>query len=168
MSVLQDVSRGVYYLHTHNPPIILFNITTGIILLTSTLTAKVGGFSFAQEVSTELESISVSYQTSSLLPVASLPAACGLPFDIFAFGAVICHIVTQATYGPLYLHKGAVKTDKFFVQFYFKFCHLYLDHMSQGPLKQLAIKCIDYNPVQCPSIFHVCKEIDQILKGKFC
>jgi len=49
LSILQDVSKGVHYLHTHKPPIMhrLLNIDT--ILLTSTLTAKIGSFTYSQE-----------------------------------------------------------------------------------------------------------------------
>jgi len=49
LSLLQDVSRGLRYLHFSTPPIMHHHINTDIILLTSTLTAKIGSFTFAKE-----------------------------------------------------------------------------------------------------------------------
>ena len=52
LSILQDVSRAICYLHTLNPPLIHRNLSTDKVLLTTSLVAKVGGFSLMEEVST--------------------------------------------------------------------------------------------------------------------
>ena len=58
LSILQDVSRGLHYLHCCRLPIMHSNITTDIIMLTSTLTAKIGSFTFAREVVPKMERVS--------------------------------------------------------------------------------------------------------------
>ena len=163
LSILQDVSRGLHYLHTHNPPIIHFNITPSIVMLTSTLTAKIASFTYAQEViGSYLQNISVSYQTEPLVPVAY-----GLPFDVFLLGCVICKVVTQNKgLDSLYEHVADLNTGKSFIVYNYKRHQQYLDIMSKYPLEQLTIRCLDDNPSKRPSISYVCTEIDQMLKGE--
>jgi len=59
-------------------------------------------------------------------------------------------------------------TDKLFVTYNTEPRELYLNCMSQGPLKQLAIRCLEDDHVKRPSILHVCERIDQMLQGKLC
>ena len=40
-SILEDVARGLLYLHTHNPPVIHRDLTTNNVLLTSSFVAKI-------------------------------------------------------------------------------------------------------------------------------
>ena len=44
LSVLQDVSRGVHYLHTLNPPVIHADLKSNNIVMTSSLVAKLYNF----------------------------------------------------------------------------------------------------------------------------
>jgi len=163
LSMLQDVSRGLHYLYTHNPPVIHCHINTDIIMLTTTLTAKIGSFTFAQEVS-NLK----SNNQSSVFPYQShdLPVTHGFSLDVYLFGGVICRVVTQTNFGRLYQYMTDHDTDKIFVTCVFAYRQQYIDHLSSGPLKQLAIQCLDNDPVKRPSISHVCERIDTILNGE--
>jgi len=120
LSILQDVSRGVHYLHSHNPPIIHSHINTDIILLTSTLTAKIGSFTFAQEVVPKVEKISGSHLNHQAPVYQSfLSASHGFPFDVYLFGFVICRVMTQlqvrhSTHN-LYQYKQDANTSRLFV-----------------------------------------------------
>ena len=44
LSILQDISRGLCYLHARNPPIVHQALYSDNILLTKDLTAKIGDF----------------------------------------------------------------------------------------------------------------------------
>jgi len=164
LSLLQDVSRGVHYLHTHNPPIIHCHLITDVILLTSTLTAKIGSFTFAQEVM-NVESVS---KLSNQVPLyhSSLSASHGFSFDVFFFGYVVCQVVTQTIFGHLFQDITDLDTDKLFVTCHFTHLQQYLDYMSKGPLKQLVMQCFADDPTKRPSISHVCETIDVILNGE--
>jgi len=86
---------------------------------------------------------------------------------MFSFGCIVCEVVTQdRPFDSLYEHMVDLKIGKSFVVYHFKARQRYLDIMRQGPLKQLAMRCLDYNAAKRPSIFDACEEIDQILKGK--
>jgi len=42
-----------------------------------------------------------------------------------------------------------------------------MNHMTKGPLKDIAIKCLDDNPKKRPLMSSVCENIDSILIGKY-
>jgi len=148
LSILQDVSRGLHYLHSHNPPIIHCQINTDIILLTSTLTAKIGSFTFAQE--------------------EGGGHVHGPSFDVYLFGYIVCRVATRLMFGHLYDYIIDPNSNdcKVCVAYNFEPRQQYLNAMSEGPLKQLAIRCLDDDDANCPSILHVCEVIDEMLKGE--
>jgi len=155
LSILQDVSRGLHYLHAHSPPIVLRLLNTDTILLT--LTAKIGGFTFTEEVDPHMEKFSHQTDPKSLLH--------GPSFDMFLFGYVVCLVVTQLSLGHPYKYVVDPYTNKLFVAYDIEPQQRYLDIMSQGSLKQLAVRCLDDDNVKRPSIIHVCEGIDEILNG---
>ena len=170
LSILQDVSRGVYYLHSHSPPIIHSHINTDIILLTSTLTAKIGSFTFAQEVSQEaLVPKAGKVVNSKQLPVhiyqPLLSVTHGFPFDVYLFGSLICRVMTQVRCGKLYQYMADLNTNRLSVVSDFTHLQKYVNHLSHCPLKELALQCLD-DPVERPSMLYVCERIDAMLKGK--
>jgi len=172
LSILQDVSRGLQYLYTHNPPIIHCHINPQVIMLTTTLTAKIGSFTFAQEVVPKVEKVCKSNKQVPVFLQESdnLSVSHGFSFDVYLFGGVICRVVTQVGYGSLYQYTTDPDTGKLLVVCDFTHVQQYIDHLSPGPLKQLVIQCLDDDPVERPSISHVCERIDTILKGelKYC
>ena len=168
LSILQDVSRGVHYLHFHN--IIHCHIITDIILLTSTLTAKIGSFTFAQEAIQKAldpkgEQVSDSKQLPVYIHQPLLSVTHGFPFDVYLFGSLICQVMTQIRYGNLCRYMANLNTNRLSVVRDFTFLGQYTSHMSQGPLKELALQCLD-DPVVWPSISYICERIDSMLKGK--
>jgi len=94
LSILQDVSRGLHYLHSRSPPIVHCHIGSNVILLTTSLTAKIGSFTFSKEVDPCTES-GLGMNTSPILYN-------GISLDVFSFGYVVCRVVAQQFFGRLY------------------------------------------------------------------
>jgi len=170
LSLLQDVSRGLQYLYTHKPPIIHCHINPEVIMLTTTLTAKIGSFTFAQEVVPKVDKVSDSKSNKQAPVFLHQSGNLSFSFDVYLFGGVVCRVVTQVRCGNLHQYTTDADTGKLLVVRDFTHLQQYLDHLSPGPLKQLVMQCLDIDSVDQPSISHVCERIDAILKGelKYC
>ena len=68
-SILEDVARGLLYLHKHDPPIVHRDLTAKNVLLTSSLVAKVTDFGNSRTVSIQPDHLS---QTMSQNPGTQL------------------------------------------------------------------------------------------------
>ena len=90
---MQDISRGLDYLHTCNPPIVHSCLSMGIILLTANLVAKIGGFTFSVEMIPETKRLLEPTVHSVGDEILESSLYCGPPFDIYSFGCIICEIV---------------------------------------------------------------------------
>jgi len=74
--------------------------------------------------------------------------------------------MTEVLLGHLYQYivNLSIYTKKVFVACDFTYIQQYSDHMGQGPLKELAMRCLDDDPVRRPSILHVFERINAVLK----
>ena len=158
LSILQDVGRGLHYLHSCSPPIIHCHIGSSVILLTTSLTAKIGSFTFSKEFDPCEPGFGTRHQSPILHDGTSL--------DVFSFGYVVCRVVSQQFFGRLYHYTSNPNSDRPSIEFCIGHRQQYMDHMTQGPLKDLAMKCLDDDPKKRPSMSSVCSNIDSILKGK--
>ena len=99
LSILQDVSRGLCYLHAQNPPIVHQALYSDSILFTKGLTAKIGDFKTgAVTVSDQvLLSTRQNRYNSDFLPdsVSNRILKYELPLNVFSFGCIVCHVITQ-------------------------------------------------------------------------
>jgi len=97
LSMLLDVSRGLWYLHSHNPPIIHRDLSPNNILLTSQFVAKISDLGVAKVIRAD------SKKTKTRAPGTVGPEALaeipeyGPPLDVFSYGGVILHVVNQLT-----------------------------------------------------------------------
>ena len=102
-SILLDISRGLVHLHSQNPPIIHRDLTSRNILLTSSLQAKIADLGTARILGSQRYS-RISKQT----PVPGTPifmppeAFSSSPtydtkLDVFSFGGVMLHTLTQVS-----------------------------------------------------------------------
>jgi len=163
LSILQDICRGIHYLHTQDPPIVHGHINTSVIMLTATLTAKIGSFTFAQQLT---KNVSDLHSSSQLESCESLCSHASFSFDVYSLGFVVCQVTSQANLGKLYKYVTIPETKKLIAVCDFKYCQAYLDIMREGPLKELAILCLDVDPAKRPSMPFICKRMDEILNGK--
>ena len=99
--MLEDVSRGLLYLHKHTPQIIHRDLTAKNVLLTSSLVAKITDFGNARIVNLQPGQLA---RTLSRLPgtlaymppeAVSVNAHYGLSLDIFSFGYLALFTLNQ-------------------------------------------------------------------------
>ena len=98
LSILQDVSRAICYLHTLNPPIMHCDLNSNSILLTTSLVAKVSDFGVSMVMSPlASERMITAPGTLHFMPPEAFAddPHYGLPLDVFSFGCVVCHVITQ-------------------------------------------------------------------------
>ena len=170
LSILQDVSRAICYLHTTlNPPMMHCNLNPYNILLTASLMAKVRNFELTKVVSPLLSGKSSTQFLGHFhfMPpeISEDDPLYGLPLDVFSFGCVVCHVISQQWPIPTDTIRLDSKTNELLV-----FCEVerrqhYIDQISEGSLKQLVIKCLDNFPEKRPPILVVSEGITSIITG---
>ena len=100
-SMLEDVSRGLLYLHKHSPQIIHRDLTAKNVLLTSSLVAKITDFGNARIVNLQpgqlARTLSRLPGTLAYMPPEALSANAryGPSLDIFSFGHLALFTLNQ-------------------------------------------------------------------------
>ena len=100
-SILEDVSRGLLYLHTHDPQIIHRDLTAKNVLLTSSLVAKITDFGNARIVNLQpgqlARTLSRLPGTQVYMPPEALSASSryGPSLDVFSFGHLALFTLIQ-------------------------------------------------------------------------
>ena len=171
LEILQDVSRGLDYLHTHNPPIVHSYLSSGVVLLTTNLAAKIGGFTFSFKVIPEttrlLEATAHPRSVGDKMLKSSL--YCGPSFDIYSFGLIICETITKQYYhGRLFDVSVYNSIGKTLVMHAFNIVdHKYLiNRIKDRSLKQLMMDCVNSDPDLRPSASLISKVIANLIKGE--
>ena len=97
LSILQDVSRGLCYLHEQNPPIIHHALYSDNILLTQGLIAKISDFKTGSDTVSDQALLSVrqNRDISGFLPDSTHILKYDVSLNVFSFGCIVCHIITQ-------------------------------------------------------------------------
>ena len=142
LSMLHDISEGLHYLHTYIPPIVHGNLHSKNIFLTSSLVAKIGDL------------LPLSMPREACSPFLPQNISCELhapSLDIFAFGCVVCHVITEQLPMPSGSTLNEVELRQSFI-----------DQIELEALKQLVIISLDNELENRPSISLVCKRITNI------
>ncbi|XP_065905825.1 uncharacterized protein [Dysidea avara] len=152
LSILQDISRGLQYLHTQNPPIVHCNIHGSNIFLTSNLTAKIGDAdSFFDVVPPTL----LARENEDLLPpeVLSDTPCYSLALDVFSFGCVVCHVMTQQWPKPRPTAEVLNQPiDRAFILLEVERRQCFVDQINEDSLEQLVVACLDEKAQDRPAI----------------
>ena len=115
LSMLLDVSRGLWYLHTHHPPIVHQDLSPNNVLLTSQFVAKISDLGVAKVIQADSKKTKTCAPGTIdfMLPEALLETPeYGPPLDVFSFGGVILHVVNQEWPKPLHYVMTDPKTKK--------------------------------------------------------
>ena len=158
LSILQDVSRGVHYLHTLNPPVIHHDLSPNNILLNNNLVVKLCDFLVAKKMPESpysSEEMTKAPGTVDFMPPEALvdDPHYGLPLDVFSFGCVVCHVISQQWPIPSQTTVPIPNSSELRTFSEVERRQRYIDQITDESLKQLVISCLDNDPERRPPIW---------------
>ena len=101
LSILHDVSLGIRFLHSHNPPIIHCDLSSNNVLLTKGTEAKIGDLGTARLVDPRRQSLmtkapgTVDFMPPEALAAKPQSVRYGRELDVFSFGCVMLHTLSH-------------------------------------------------------------------------
>ena len=157
-SILHDVSLGVWYLHSRNPPIMHCDLTPNNILLNANpMVAKIAGFGAAIEGS---EGDVMAPGAVPFMPPEALvnKPHFGLPLDVFSYGGVALYAAVGEWPEPSNPRRGAMVLSEVERR------SQYLDKMVEISLAltSLVEECLNNDPSRRPIIKIVAERIKQM------
>ena len=169
LSILEDVSAGLEYLHTRNPPLEHGGLVPENILLSADLVAKIGDFGDSThrahhgDFDTDLPSGGYDeYRLWSLYYADD-----SKPSDFCMFGHLACNVITQKhssryahmNTGDLYRKRRGIAA--LFSRENFLRLPMYIDEITEGPLRHLIQLCFKRN---YPPMSEIRKKITDHIK----
>ena len=160
LSMLVDVSRGLWYLHSHNPPVVHRDLSPNNVLLNNQFVAKISDLGVAKAITPD----STKTKTRApgtvdfMGPEALLPSPkYGPPLDIFSYGGVILHVVNQGWPSPLHYTITDPDTGRKMALSELERRQEHLEKMIGVPadLRILVEQCLDDHPDRRPQISYV-------------
>ena len=171
LSMLLDVSRGLWYLHSHNPPIVHRDLSPNNILLTSLFVAKISDLGVAKVISAD------SKKTSTRAPgtvdfmgpeaLAEVPEY-GPSLDVFSYGGVILHVMNQEWPTPLHYVVTDPKTRRRVALSEVERRQEHVEKMRGAPidLRHLVEQCLDDDPSRRPPISDVSERMRRMKEAE--
>ena len=179
LSILQDVSRGLCYLHAQNPPIVHQALYSDNILFTKGLTAKIGDFKTGSEIVSDQVVLNVRQNRDNrgFLPDLVYTLKFDVSLNVFSFGCVMCHVITQRlpriqhvfppriSGDPVNPFTTAKQLSYTMDDWYVEKHQNYIDMISDNSLKQLVEACLQQNPNNRPHMSLIYERITRIITG---
>ena len=171
LSMLLDVSRGLWYLHSHNPPIVHRDLSPNNILLTSQFVAKISDLGVAKVIRAD------STKTKTRAPgtvdfmgpeaLAEIPEY-GPPLDVFSYGGVILHVVNQEWPKPLHYVVTDPKTRKLVALSEVERRQEHVEKIRGTPvdLRNLVEQCLENDPSRRPPISDVSERMRRMKEAE--
>ena len=171
LSMLLDVSRGLWYLHTHHPPIVHRDLSPNNVLLTSQFVAKISDLGVAKVIQADSKKTKTRAPgTVDFMPPEALleTPEYGPPLDIFSYGGVILHVVNQEWPTPLHYVMTDPKTGKMVALSEVERRQQHMEKMTGTPadLRPLVEQCLDNHPSRRPPISDVSERIKRMKEAE--
>ena len=167
LSMLLDVSRGLWYLHGHHPPIVHRDLSPNNVLLTSQFVAKISDLGVAKVIQANSNKTKTRAPgTVDFMPPEALLEIpeYGPPLDVFSYGGVILHVVNQEWPKPLHYVMTDPTTGKVLGLTEVERRQQYLQKMAGTPadLQLLDEQCLDNQPSRRPPISNVSERMEKM------
>ena len=150
LSILLDISKGLWYLHSHEMPIVHRDLSPNNILLTNQLVAKISDLGVAKVIQADCKKTKTRAPgTVDFMPPEALleTPEYGTSLDIFSYGGLILHVMNQEWPTPLHY----VKTDSISKK---------LVALSEEDRRQEHVKKMPKNPVDLLKMVKQCLDND--------
>ena len=167
-SIVHDVSRGLCYLHNHDPPIVHRDLSPNNVLLTTAHhVAKISDLGVAKVIIADSrKTMTKAPGTVDFMPPETLAKSpvYGPPMDVFSFAGIILHTFNQQWPSPSEQVEFDPKTRT----------RVALSEIERRQmigeaevLRPLVEECLDDDPAVRPSIATVCERIQQVSKDAY-
>ena len=160
-SIVHDVSLGLCYLHSHDPPIVHRDLSPNNILLTAHHVAKISDLGVAKVIKADSrKTMTKAPGTVDFMPPESLAntPVYGPPMDVFSFAGIILHTFNQQWPRPTEQVQFDPKTRKMVAFSEVERRQQYMDKL-RGGVRPLVEECLDNDPAVRPTITVVCERI---------
>ena len=164
-SIVHDVSLGLCYLHSHDPPIVHRDLSPNNVLLTVHHVAKISDLGVAKVIKpNSRKTLTKAPGTVDFMPLEALSInpVYGPPMDVFSFAGVILHTFTQQWPRPVDQVQFDSMARKRVALSEVERRQQYLDRMTEEEalaLRPLVEECLDDDPDMRPTIKTVCERI---------
>ena len=168
IAVLNDVAKGMNYLHSQTPAIIHRDLTAGNVLLDSNGTAKVSDFgnSCLIDLRATPEIFTSNPGTLDYMPPEALEGGLyNTKLDVFSFGHLSIHVIIRHRPHPLLGHnyrlagKLIPRTDvERRGQYLHKMRSILGGEGDKHPLYKLTIRCLEDDPPRRPSFAEILQQ----------
>jgi len=163
ISILLDITQGLSYLHSQQPPVVHRDLSPNNILLKGstkpgeTLVAKIGDLGVAKVIKIDGKNT----QTKVPGTVAFMPpetnkdsAKYGVSLDVFSFGGIVLFVATHEWPEPTDVTEMDPTTEKLIAFTEIQRRQRYLDKMTDvmEKLKPLVISCLNNIPSKRPAM----------------
>ena len=164
LSILLDVSQGLWYLHSHHPPIVHRDLSPNNILLNSHFVAKISDLGVAKVIQVDCRKTkSRAPGTGDFMPPEALVEnpKYGPPLDVFSYGGIILHVINQKWPTPRHYVITDPETGKRRALSEIERRQEHIEKMSGIPadLLPLVNECLDDLPSSRPPISDVSERI---------
>jgi len=170
LSILLNVTHGLKYLHSHDPPIAHCRLSSNKVLLmfpgTDQMQVKISDTGVVHLVHYNSQGVT-EFPGSDFLPIENAtefdPQKCECALDVFSFGGIVLHTLTEQWPKPI---KSKIRSKDFEISrrsLYIK----RIDAKDNASLKvkPLVESCLDDNPEQRPHIPTVFQVVANILSN---
>ena len=160
LSLLLDVSQGLWYLHSHHPPIVHRDLSPNNVLLTGQFVAKISDLGVAKVIQVDCRKAKTRAPgTVDFMPPEALleNPQYGPPLDVFSYGGIILHVINQKWPTPLHYVIFDQETGKRRALSEIERRQEHIEAMSGIPADILPLvnECLDDLPANRPPISDV-------------
>ena len=171
-SILQDIARGLAYLHKQKPPVIHRDLSAKNVLLNSAMVAKIADLGMARILpAKDSATMTKAPGANVYMPPEALEFKCtyNTSIDMFSLGVITIFVLSQMfpcdIKPPTYIDeiKGSLIARTELERREHYTLTIYHDFPKTHPLIKLIESCLDNKPKARPSIDQALKLLDQAL-----